>query len=574
MDEKLSILRHSTAHVMASAVKRLFPDAKLGIGPAIENGFYYDFDLEHKFTPDDLEKIEKEMKKIIKEDYKFEQSFINKEEAKQLFQKLGENYKLQLLDEILDEKVSIYRHDDFTDLCKGPHIKSTSEVKAFKLLSIAGAYWKGNEENKMLQRIYGTTFYSQEELENYLIKVKEAQERDHRKLGKQLGYFLILEEAGPGLVFYLPKGAILRSIIEDYIKKEHLKRGYQIVITPQILKSNIWIKSGHYDYYKDYMYIFKTDDTEYAIKPMNCPGHILIYKSQRRSYRDLPLRLFELGNVYRHEKTGVLHGLLRVRGFTQDDAHIFCREDQLKDEIKSVIEFVKQIMKDFGFNEFEIELSTRPDKSIGTDEEWEKATKSLKDSLKELNLEFKICQGEGAFYGPKIDIKLKDAIGRLWQCATIQCDFALPERFGLNYISSDGNFYQPIMLHRVILGSLERFIGTLIEHYKGAFPLWLSPQQVSLLPVSEKFLAYGRNLEKILKSRDIRCSLDYKDETLNYRIRQAEIEKVPYMLIFGKREEEKNIVSVRSRAKGNEGTVDLESFLLKIEEEIIEKKVD
>ncbi len=566
--DELQKLRHSTAHVMASAVKRLFPEAKLGIGPAIENGFYYDFDLEHRFTPDDLKKIEEKMREIIACGYEFKQEIISKQEARKLFERMGEIYKLEILDEIEDEKVSIYRHGDFVDLCTGPHVKSTSEIKAFKLLSIAGAYWRGDESRKMLQRIYGTAFFTQEELEDYLQHLQEAEKRDHRKLGKELRLFGFFESAGPGLVFYFPKGAIVRRIIEDYILEKHLQRDYQLVITPQIMRAEIWQTSGHLDYYRQYMYLFEVDNIQYAIKPMNCPGHILIFKSQRRSYKELPLRLFELGNVYRHEKTGVLHGLLRVRGFTQDDAHIFCTEHQLRDEIKDVIIFTTEIMGDFGFENFEVELSTQPEDYIGSQEEWDRATQALKDALEELKIDYQICEGEGAFYGPKIDIKLKDAIGRLWQCATIQCDFAGPERFDVTYIGEDGQPRRCIMVHRAILGSLERFLGTLIEHYGGDFPLWLAPEQVRLIPVSEKFLAYGEKLKKILQQEKIRVGLDNRNETLNYKIRQAQLEKVPYMLIFGKREEESETVSLRSKIRGDLGTKTIPQLIAGLKKEI------
>ncbi|HDL09721.1 MAG TPA: threonine--tRNA ligase [Candidatus Omnitrophica bacterium] len=566
--DELQKLRHSTAHILASAVKQLFPDAKLGIGPAIENGFYYDFDLEHKFTPDDLKKIEEKMKEIIAQDYEFKQEIISKQEARKLFEHMGEIYKLEILDEIEDEKVSIYRHGDFVDLCSGPHVKSTSEIKAFKLLSIAGAYWRGDESRKMLQRIYGTAFFTPKELEDYLRHLQEAEKRDHRRLGKELRLFGFFESAGPGLVFYFPKGAIVRRIIEDYILEKHLERNYQLVITPQIMRAEIWQTSGHLDYYRQYMYLFEVDNVQYAIKPMNCPGHILIFKSQRRSYKELPLRLFELGNVYRHEKTGVLHGLLRVRGFTQDDAHIFCTEHQLRDEIKDVILFTTEIMADFGFEDFEVELSTQPEDYIGSQQEWDRATQALKDALEELRIDYQICEGEGAFYGPKIDIKLRDAIGRLWQCATIQCDFAGPERFDVTYIGEDGQPRRCIMVHRAILGSLERFLGTLIEHYGGDFPLWLAPEQVRLIPVSEKFLAYGEKLKKILQQEKVRVGLDNRNETLNYKIRQAQLEKVPYMLIFGKREEESETVSLRSKLRGDLGTKTVSQLIAGLKKEI------
>jgi threonyl-tRNA synthetase len=568
MEERLLKIRHSSAHIMADAVQHLFPAAKLGIGPAIENGFYYDFDLEQRFIPEDLQKIEKKMREIVKKKYDFKQTILSKAEAKKLFQEKGEIYKLKLLDDIEDNEVSIYEHGDFSDLCKGPHLDNTAQVGAFKLLSIAGAYWRGDESNKMLQRIYGAAFATQEELDLHIERLKEAEARDHRKLGKELNLFTFFPQAGAGLVFYLPKGWMLKRTIEDYIFKKHIQADYKVIQTPQILKADVWRQSGHYDYYKENMYIFQKDDVEYAIKPMNCPGHIMVYQAQRHSYRDLPLRLFEAGSVYRHEKTGVLHGLLRVRGFTQDDAHIFCREDQLEEEIKSVIKFTQDIMLDFDFKDFKIELSTRPKDSIGTDRQWQKATAALQNSLKSLELDYDTCAEEGAFYGPKIDIKLKDAIGRFWQCATIQCDFAGPERFDVNYIGEDGEPHRIVMLHRAILGSLERFIGTLIEHYGGDFPLWLAPEQLRLLPISEKFLAYMLKLKRILEQQGFRVSVDSRSETLGYKIREAEIEKIPYLLIAGEKEQRAESISLRSRKDREAQVMDLNMLTAKLKEEI------
>ena len=487
----LDILRHSCSHIMAEAVKELWPQVKLGIGPSIEDGFYYDFDKKESFTDADLVNIAEKMQEIIKKDEPFIREELSKKEALALFKNLKEDYKAELIQDIPDAMVSIYKTGKgFTDLCRGPHLESTGKIKAFKLLSVAGAYWHGIETNPMLQRIYGTCFATQKELEDYLKNLEEAKKRDHRKLGPALGFFDIYhEEAGAGLVFYHPKGAILRTIIEDYEKKEHLKRGYQMVITPHIMEGSLWQTSGHYEYYKENMYTLKIEDREFVLKPMNCPGHILIYKSKNRSYRELPIRFFELGTVYRYEKTGVLHGLLRVRGFTQDDAHIFCLSAQLKEEIKAIIDFVFDTMKVFGFSDVGIELSTRPEKYIGTDQDWQRATLALEESLKEKGLAYDINVGEGAFYGPKIDIKLKDALKRKWQCATIQCDFALPKRFDLAYVDEDGKLKQPIMLHRVILGSLERFMGALLEHYSGALPLWLSPiQKLRLFAVNSVVL--------------------------------------------------------------------------------------
>ena len=555
---------------MADAVKQLYPDVKLGIGPAIENGFYYDFDRAQPFVPDDLAKIEKKMREIIKANLTFEKEMISKEKAAQLFEKMGEKYKVELIKELPDKEISIYKHGNFTDLCKGPHIDKTGEVKAFKLLSIAGAYWRGTETNPMLQRIYGTAFFTQKELDDYLKLMEEAEKRDHRKLGKELEYFSFHNEIGAGLVLYHPKGGLLRTIIEDWEKKEHLKRGYQIVIGPHILKSDIWIRSGHYENYKELMYIFKMEGQEYAIKPMNCPGHILIYESKTRSYRDLPLRLFELGSVYRYEKSGVLHGLLRVRGFTQDDAHIFCLPEQLVNEITDVIDFVIYAMKIFGFDEIMYELSTRPPKSIGTAEVWENAQKALISAMDRKGVRYQVNEGEGAFYGPKIDIKLKDAIGRFWQCATIQCDFNLPERFDLKYVGQDGKEHRPVMLHRVILGSIERFMGTLLEHYAGALPLWLSPVQVVVIPITDKQKDYASEVKIMLVENDIRTEIYDQNETLNYKIRLAQSQKVPYMLIVGEKEVGGKSVSVRSRIK-DEGTVKIEAFIDRALKEIKEK---
>lgn len=570
----LDTLRHSCSHIMAQAVKELWPEVKLGIGPSISDGFYYDFDLKMPFKPEDLEKIEKKMGQIIKDDLPFTKHEIVKTEALKLFKKLKEDYKVELIEALPNEKVSVYKTaDKFIDLCRGPHIESTGKIKAFKLLSIAGAYWHGIETNPMLQRIYGVCFESREELGQYLKNLEEAKKRDHRKLGPQLGIFdFYYDDAGAGLVFYHPKGAILRNIIEDYEKKEHLKRGYEMVISPHILKGDLWKKSGHAGYYRENMYFFQIEDREFAVKPMNCPGHILIYQSKLRSYRDLPIRYFELGTVYRHEKAGVLHGLLRVRGFTQDDAHIFCAPEQVKSEIKSVIDFVFEVMKDFGFTDVAIELSTQPKKFIGTQENWDKATQALKESLEEKKLSFKINEGDGAFYGPKIDIKLKDALNREWQCATIQCDFALPERFDLKYIASDAKAARPIMLHRVVLGSLERFIGALIEHYAGAFPLWLSPEQIRIIPLKESNALFAENLKQELLKEQFRVTIDNRNETLQKRIREAELEKLPYILIAGDKEQASKTIAVRQRQKGDIGSLAVEEFAERVKQEITAKK--
>ncbi len=568
----LATFRHSAAHVMAQAVKELWPDVKLGIGPSIEDGFYYDFEREEPFSPEDLDRIESKMREIIKKDFHFEKEELSKKDALKLFKKIDEKYKVELIEKIPGDSVSVYKDGDFVDLCRGPHVNSTGEIKAFKLLSIAGAYWHGIETNPMLQRIYGTAFQTEKELESHIKAIEEAKKRDHRTLGKQLEYFSLSDEMGPGLVLYHPKGAMLRTIIEEYIRKEHLKRGYELVIGPHILKSDVWIRSGHYDYYKENMYIFKIDKQEYAIKPMNCPNHIMVYKSKTRSYRDLPLKFFELGTVYRNEKSGVLHGLLRVRGFTQDDAHIFCLKEQAEDEIMGVIDFVIDTLNAFGFEDFSIEVSTRPAKSIGTDEDWELAQAALINSLNRKQLNYEINEGEGAFYGPKIDIKLKDALKREWQCATIQCDFALPERFDLKYTAQDGREYRPIMLHRVILGSLERFMGALIEHFAGSMPLWLAPVQCIIIPVSDKVTEYAENVQRTLFNADIRVNIDRRNERLQKKIRDAEVERVPYMIIIGQKEESIGMISVRSKAQGDIGRMKLGDFMERIKEEI-EKKV-
>ncbi|MDD5155946.1 MAG: threonine--tRNA ligase [Candidatus Omnitrophica bacterium] len=569
----LDILRHSCSHVMAQAVKELWPDTKLGIGPSIEDGFYYDFDKKEPFTEDDLAKIEEKMHQIIAKDEPFIKEELSKKEAAALFKNLNEDYKLDLIRAIAEEKVSIYKTGDkFIDLCRGPHVQSTGKIKAFKLLSVAGAYWHGIETNPMLQRIYGTCFESKKELDEYLKNLEEAKLRDHRKLGPQLELFDIYhEEAGAGLVFYHPKGAMLRKIIEDYEKEIHLKNGYQLVITPHIMQAGLWQTSGHCDYYKENMYMFKSDDKEYVLKPMNCPGHMLLYKSKIRSYRDLPLRLFELGTVYRHEKAGVLHGLLRVRGFTQDDAHIFCRKQQLSGEITAIIDLIASTMKIFGFSDLSFELSTRPEKSVGSDEDWQLATAALEQALKGKNLAYEVNDGDGAFYGPKIDIKLKDALKRKWQCATIQCDFALPKRFNLAYIDEQGRQQQPIMLHRVLLGSIERFIGTLIEHYAGSFPVWLSPVQVSVLAIKEEFAGFAERVKERLENAGVRVKIDIRNETLDKKIREAELEKMPYVLVIGERETKQETVSVRK--KGTKGTVvmALEEFVQRIKGEIDNK---
>lgn len=564
----LDILRHSCAHVMAEAVKELFPETLVTIGPSTETGFYYDFDRDEPFTEDDLKLIENKMAEIIAKKEPFIRQEMSVESAIDFFSKKGEKYKIEIINELKDkgeEKVSLYTQGSFVDLCRGPHLPHTGFIKAFKLLSVAGAYWRGDEKNKMLQRIYGTAFFSKEELESFLKFLEEAKERDHRKLGKELDLFSISDEVGPGLVIYHPNGSILRYLLEDFERKEHLRRGYKMVYGPHIMRLELWKKSGHYDNYRENMYFTEVEGQIFGIKPMNCLAHIAVYKSKVRSYRDLPLRYFELGTVHRHERSGVLHGLLRVRSFTQDDAHIFCRPDQVQDEIKNVIKFVDDVMAMFGFS-YDIELSTRPEKSIGTDEIWELATSALKNCLDELGKPYEINEGDGAFYGPKIDIKLKDALDRKWQCATIQCDFNLPERFDLTFVGQDNQRHRPVMLHRVILGSIERFISILIEHYKGAFPLWLAPVQVLVLNISDNQLDYAKEVVENLRMNDIRVEEDFRNEKLGYKIREAQMRKIPYIVIIGDKEKESRTLSIRTREKEEKKDVKIEDFITEIKE--------
>lgn len=544
--EALEIIRHSASHLMAQAVKELFPKAKVTIGPAIESGFYYDFDVDASFTPEDLERIEAKMAELAAADLKIERSELSSNDAIKMFTDMGESYKAELINDLGAENVSIYTQGAFADLCRGPHLPSTSRIKAFKLLSIAGAYWRGDEKNRMLQRIYGTAFADKKELDAYLHRLEEAKRRDHRKLGKELDLFSFSDEVGAGLVIWHPKGAMLRTILEDFERREHFKRGYDIVVGPQILKTELWQRSGHYENYRENMYFTEVDEQGYGIKPMNCLAHMMIYKSQLRSYRDLPLRYFELGTVHRHERAGVLHGLLRVRGFTQDDAHILCTPDQLDAEIKGVLKFVNDVMAIFGFD-YEMELSTRPEKSIGDDSAWELATNALLSALKDTGRPYEINEGDGAFYGPKIDIKLKDALDRRWQCATIQCDFTLPERFDLHYIAPDGEKKRPVMVHRVILGAIERFIGVLIEHYAGSFPLWLSPVQAILLTVTDNHIPYAQDVLAHLRGAGIRIQGDFRNEKLSFKIREAQLQKIPYMLVIGDKEMEHGTVTPRYR---------------------------
>ena len=552
---------------MAQAVQALFPGVKLGIGPAIENGFYYDFDMPEQLTPEDLPKIEKKMKEIIMANQKFERTEMSKEEALKLMEERGEKYKIELLHEIEDEKVSFYKSGAFIDLCRGPHIDHTGHIKAFKLLSIAGAYWHGIETNPMMQRIYGVAFENKADLASHLNNFEEAKKRDHRKLGKELDLFSIHEEAGTGFVYYHPKGAMVKNIIESFLKEENLKRGYEFVSIPHIAKIDLWNTSGHTNYYKENMYFMEIDQQDYVVKPMNCPGHILIYKRKLNSYRDLPIRYFELGTVYRYEKSGVLHGLLRVRGFTQDDAHIFCRIDQLEQEILDVLEFVNYIMKVFGF-EYEVNLSTRPEKYAGSIGNWDKAIEILERALQDRGVPFQIDPGAGVFYGPKIDIKLKDAIGRMWQGPTIQVDFNLPERFNLTYTAEDGSRQVPVMVHRAILGSIERFFGALIEHYAGAFPVWLAPIQVTVMPITDRNVGYVENVVQALKEKGFRGVADLRNEKVGAKIRNAQMQKVPYMVIVGDKEENDNMVAVRHRSKGDLGARNLSDFILELQHEV------
>ena len=573
-DEKgLAALRHTASHVMAQAVKRLYPNTKLAIGPSIADGFYYDMEFDTPLTSDDFGKIEAEMKKIIKEDLKIERFTKSREDAIAFMKEKGEPYKVELIEDLPEgEEISFYSQGEFVDLCAGPHLMSTKGVgKAFKIMSLAGAYWRGDEHNKMLTRLYATAFGKKEELEAYITMMEEAKKRDHRKLGKELGLFM-MHEAGPGFPFFLPKGMVLKNTLLDYWRQIHKKAGYVEVSTPIILNRSLWETSGHWDHYKNNMYTTVIDGEDYAIKPMNCPGGVLVYASEPRSYRDLPLRVGELGLVHRHEKSGQLHGLMRVRCFTQDDAHIFMTPDQIKDEIKGVVALINEVYSLFGF-EYHVELSTRPEDSMGSDEDWEMATEGLRSALDEIGLPYVVNEGDGAFYGPKIDFHLVDCIGRTWQCGTIQLDFQLPQRFELEYIGADGEKHRPIMIHRVVFGSIERFIGILIEHFAGAFPTWLAPVQVKVLPISEKYMDYAENVKKKLDEAGIRVELDTRSEKIGYKIREAQQAKIPYMLVVGQKEEEDGTIAVRSRAAGDEGTKSLDAFIADIQKEI-ETKVN
>ena len=559
--------RHTTSHIMAQAIKRLFPEVKLAIGPSIEDGFYYDIDSDEPITAEDLPKIEAEMKKIVKENLAITRFTKPRAEAIEFFKEKNEPYKVELIEDLPeDSEISFYQQGEFVDLCAGPHLMTTKPVKAFKLTSLAGAYWRGSEKNKMLTRIYGTSYTKKADLEEYITRMEEAKKRDHRKLGKELGLFMMKEE-GPGFPFFLPKGMVLKNTLLDYWREIHNKAGYVEISTPIMLSRHLWETSGHWDHYKENMYTTVIDETDFAIKPMNCPGGILVYKSEPRSYRDLPLRMGELGLVHRHEKSGQLHGLMRVRCFTQDDAHIFMTPEQIRDEIKGVARLIDSVYQLFGFK-YHVELSTRPEDSMGSDEDWEIATEGLRGALDDLGLDYVVNEGDGAFYGPKIDFHLVDCIGRTWQCGTIQLDFQLPQRFELEYIGADGEKHRPIMIHRVVFGSIERFIGILIEHFAGAFPTWLAPVQVKVLPISEKYMDYANKVMNDLKDAGIRTEIDDRAEKIGYKIREARLQKIPYMLVVGAKEEEEGKVSVRSRFMGDEGAKDLNEFIDSVKEEI------
>ena len=568
--------RHTTSHIMAQAIKRIWPDVKLAIGPSIADGFYYDIDSPRPIVAEDLEKIEAEMKKIVKEALPITRFTKSREDAIAYFKEKDEPYKVELIEDLPeDSEISFYQQGEFVDLCAGPHLMSTKPVKAFKLTSLAGAYWRGSEKNKMLTRIYGTAFTKKADLEAYITRMEEAKKRDHRKLGRELGLFMMREE-GPGFPFFLPKGMVLKNTLLDYWREIHRKAGYVEISTPIMLSRHLWETSGHWDHYKENMYTTVIDEQDFAIKPMNCPGGILVYQSEPRSYRDLPLRMGELGLVHRHEKSGQLHGLMRVRCFTQDDAHIFMMPEQIRDEIKGVAKLIDEVYQLFGFK-YHVELSTRPEDSMGSDEDWEMATDALRGALDDLGLDYVVNEGDGAFYGPKIDFHLEDSIGRTWQCGTIQLDFQLPLRFNCEYIGADGEKHRPIMIHRVAFGSIERFIGILIEHYAGAFPTWLAPVQVKVLPISEKYMDYGEKVLAALNEAGIRAEIDTKAEKIGYKIREARLQKIPYMLIVGAKEEEEGLVSVRSRFLGDEGQKDLHGFINSIKEEIesrISRKVE
>jgi threonyl-tRNA synthetase len=573
-------LRHTASHVLAQAVKRLFPGTRLGIGPAIEDGFYYDFDTEHRFSQEDLADIEKEMKRIVKQNLPITREIMSREEARRVFEEAGEPYKVELIDELPEgEQISIYRQGEFFDLCAGPHVPYTGYLKAFKLLSVAGAYWRGDENRPMLQRIYGTSFMDKEALDAHLARLEEIKRRDHRRLGRELGLFSIEEEGGPGLVYWHPKGAMVREVIENFWKEEHRKRGYEIVYTPHIAKLDLWKVSGHWDWYSQNMYSpMDVDDAKYLLKPMNCPFHILIYKGKTRSYRDLPIKYGELGTVYRYERSGVLHGMLRVRGFTQDDAHVFCRPDQLEEQLVEVLDLAEFMLKTFGYDEYYCMLSVRDPENkesyIGDDEIWEQAEAALENALKAKNLDYQVDVGEAKFYGPAIDINIKDTMGRMWQGPTIQADLNLPERFDIHYIGEDGQKHRPVMIHRTVLGAMERFIGGLIEHYAGAFPMWLSPVQIRVMPVSDKHSDYAKVVAEHLEKQGLRTECDLGQDKIGYKIRQAQLEKVPYMIIVGDKEKQAGNISVRHRSLGDLGPMGLDEFASKAKHEVSSKSLE
>ena len=563
-EDVLPIIRHTASHVLAQAVKRLYPNTKLSIGPAIDDGFYYDFDKDGGFTPEDLEKLEAEMKKIVKENLKIETYTLPRQEAIDYLKSKGEDYKVQLVEDLpADAPISFYKQGEFVDLCAGPHALYTEAVKAFKLTSLAGAYWRGDEHNKMLTRIYGTAWETKEDLEKYLAMIEEAKKRDHRRLGKELGIFAIMEE-GPGFPFFLPNGVTLKNTLIEYWRELHLRDGYQEINTPMILNQDLWLRSGHWDHYKDNMYTTTIDDEVYCIKPMNCPGSTLVYRTEPRSYRDLPIRYGELGLVHRHEKSGTLHGLFRVRCFTQDDAHIYMTPEMIESEIEGVVRLIDEVYSKFGFK-YHVELSTRPEDSMGSDEDWENATNALMNALKTMNIDYVVNEGDGAFYGPKIDFHLEDSLGRTWQCGTIQLDFQMPQRFDLEYTGADGGKHRPVMVHRVIFGSIERFMGILIEHYAGKFPVWLAPVQVKVLSVSEKSFAYANEVYDRLKDAGVRVALDNSDEKIGYKIRQAQLQKVPYMLVLGEKEsDDGTIVTVRTRDGKDLGQAQTDMFIARV----------
>jgi len=574
-EEGKEVFWHSSSHVMAQAVQNLFPGVKLAIGPPIKEGFYYDFDTPKPFEPEDLTKVELRMKEIVEQNHPFIRTELTRSEAEKIFGQKGENYKLEILSELEEDKVVLYQHDDFVDMCRGPHVPSTGVIKDFKLLSVAGAYWRGSEKNPMLQRIYGISFPTREELDQHLKRIEEMKRRDHRMVGKELELFSISDEVGPGLVLWHPKGAQVRRIIEDFWVEEHQNHGYQLIYTPHVARLHLWEKSGHTGFYQEYMYSpMQVEDEQYLLKPMNCPFHILIYKSKLRSYRELPLRLAELGACYRYERSGVLQGLFRVRGFTMDDAHIFCKREQLEEEVIKLLDFSLSMLKTLGFERYQIFLSTRPDKSIGEEKNWEKAQDALRLALEKQDLQFEVDEGGGAFYGPKIDLKIEDVMGRPHQCTTIQFDFNIPERFDLTFVDSDGNFHRPIMIHRALLGSLERFFGVLIEHYGGAFPLWLSPVQVRVMPITDEQNSYSVEIESELKKEGFRVETDDRNEKINYKIREAEKEKIPYMFIVGKKEVQDKNVSVRKHKKGDLGRFDLDTIIQKLKDEVKNKTVE